>query len=185
MEDRMFRSFRNPGQNAAPLGSAQLQAMNQANQLVASGQPILAAPIFVQLASNMESSNHPRRAANLHAQAAHAFADGQDEQDALVQARRALSLFIQYQMVNRTPVFYANITRKLTNKGMKNSAEALAKEFGPAVRGIPMPAPAAAPRGSLPTSCPKCGAPLRASEANWIDKNTAECEYCGASIRAS
>ena len=125
----MFRRFRNPGQNAAALGPGQLQALNQANQLVASGQPILAAPIFAQLAGNMETSNHPRRAANLHAQAAHAYADGQDEQDALTQARRALSLFIQNQMVQRTPVFYTNITRKFTNKGMKNSAEALAKEF--------------------------------------------------------
>jgi hypothetical protein len=185
MEDSMFRRFRNPGQNPAPLGPAQLKAMNQANQLVASGQPILAAPIFAQLASNMETSNHPRRAANLHAQAAHAFADGQDEQDALVQARRALSLFIQYQMVNRTPVFYANITRKFTNKGMKNSAEALAKEFGPVVGGMPMPAPAATPRGNLPTNCPKCGAPLHASEATWVDANTAECAYCGISIRVT
>jgi len=185
MEDSMFRRFRNPGQNPAPLGPAQLKAMNQANQLVASGQPILAAPIFAQLASNMETSNHPRRAANLHAQAAHAFADGQDEQDALVQARRALSLFIQYQMVNRTPVFYANITRKFTNKGMKNSAEALAKEFGPVVGGMPMPAPSATPRGNLPTNCPKCGAPLHASEATWVDANTAECAYCGISIRVT
>ena len=85
----------------------------------------------------METSNHPRRAANLHAQAAHAYADGKDEQDVLAQARRALSLFIQYQMVQRTPVFYANITRKLTNHGMKNSAEALAKEFGPLVGAMP------------------------------------------------
>ena len=181
----MFRRFRNPGQVGAPIGPAQLQAMNQANQLVASGQPILAAPIFAQLASNMETSNHPRRAANLHAQAAHAFTDGHDEQDALAQARRALSLFIQYQMVQRTPVFYANITRKLTNKGMKNSAEALAKEFGPVVGSMPAPAPVAAPHGSLPTSCPKCGAPLHASDATWIDANTAECAYCGTSIRTT
>ena len=181
----MFRRFRNPGQNATPLSPAQLQMMNQANQLVASGQPIVAAPLFAQLASGMEASNHPRRAANLHAQAAHAFADGNDEQDALAQARRALSLFIQYQMVRRTPVFYANITRKLTNKGMKNAAEALLKEFDPVVGGMPAPAPAAAARGSLPTSCPKCGAPLHGSEANWIDANTAECDYCGTSIRAT
>jgi hypothetical protein len=185
MEDSMFRRFRNPAMQANALGPAQLQAMNQANQLVASGQPILAAPIFAQLAGNMETGNHPRRAANLHAQAAHAYADGQDEQDALVQARRALSLFIQYQMVQRTPVFYANITRKFTNKGMQNSAEALTKEFGKAVGGLPAPAPAVRPRGSLPTNCPKCGAPLRADEATWIDANTAECAYCGVSIRAT
>ena len=181
----MFRRFRNPAMNAAALSPAQLQTMNQANQLVASGQPILAAPLFAQVASGLEASNHPRRAANLHAQAAHAYADGQDEQDALAQARRALSLFIQYQMVQRTPVFYANITRKLTNKGMKNSAEALAKEFGPVVGGMPAPVQVVSPRGSLPTNCPKCGAPLHASEATWIDANTAECAYCGVSIRAT
>ena len=171
--------------NAIALSPSQLQAMNQANQLVASGQPILAAPIFAQLAGAMETGNHPRRAANLHAQAAHAYADGQDEQDALAQARRALSLFIQYQMAQRTPVFYANITRKFTNKGMKDAAEALAKEFGPLVGSMPVPAPVAARRGSLPTNCPKCGAPLHASEATWVDANTAECAYCGASIRAA
>jgi len=181
----MFRRFRNPAMNATPLSPAQLQTINQANQLVASGQPILAAPLFAQLASGMQASNHPRRAANLHAQAAHAYADGKDEQDALAQARRAMSLFIQYQMVQRTPVFYANITRKLTNQGMKNAAEAMAKEFGPVVAGMPASAPAAAARGSLPTSCPKCGAPLHASEATWIDANTAECAYCGVSIRAT
>ena len=181
----MFRRFRNPGMNATSLSPAQLQTMNQANQLVASGSPLLAAPLFAQLASSMQASNHPRRAANLHAQAAHAYADGKDEQDALAQARRALSLFIQYQMVQRTPVFYANITLKLTNKGMKNAAEALAIEFGPLVGGMPAPAPVAAARGNLPTSCPKCGAPLHASEATWIDATTAECAYCGASIRAT
>ena len=181
----MFRRSRNPNQNPASIDPAHLQAMNQANQLVASGQSIVAAPLFARLASDMEASNHPRRAANLHAQAAHAYADGKDEPDALAQARRALSLFIQYQMVRRTPVFYANITRKLTNKGMKNAAEALLKEFDPVVGGMPAPAPAAAARGSLPTSCPKCGAPLHGSEANWIDANTAECDYCGTSIRAT
>jgi hypothetical protein len=184
MEDTMFRRFRKPVMNATALTPAQLQALNQANQLAAGGQPSLAAPLFAQLAVAMETGNHPRRAANLHAQAAHAYADGQDEPDALTQARSALRLFIQYQMMQRTPVFYANITRKLTNKGMKNSAEALVKEFGLLVGGMPVPAPAAAPHGSLPTNCPKCGAPLHASEATWIDPNTAECAYCGASIRA-
>jgi hypothetical protein len=96
-----------------------------------------------------------------------------------------LSLFIQYQMVQRTPVFYGNITRKLTNKGMKNAAEALVKEFGPVVGGMAAPAPAAFPRGSLPTTCPKCGAPLHGSEVIWVDAITAECAYCGTSIRGT
>jgi hypothetical protein len=42
-------------------------------------------------------------------------------------------------MVRRTPVFYANITRKLANKGMKNASEDLVKEFSSRVGSMPGP----------------------------------------------
>jgi len=179
----MFRRFRNQAQPANLLNPAQLQTLNQANQLVAGGQPGQAAPLFAGLAGAMEASNHPRRAANLHAQAAHAYADGQQEQEALTQARAALTLFLQYKMLQRSPVFYANITRKLNARGMKNAAAALAQEFGGRVGPVPGPLPAPSSRGKLPTNCPKCGGPLHPNEANWIDANTVECDYCGALIQ--
>ena len=180
----MFRRFRNPALQANHLGPVQMRKLSEANQLMTSGQPAQAAPLLAELASEMETSNHPRRAANLHAQAAHAFADSQNGQAALTHARAALSLFLQYQMVRRTPVFYMNITGKLTRKGMKKEAEALEKEFGSRVG--PMPAPVAPPagqHGQLPTNCPKCGAPIHGTEATWIDSSTIECDYCGALIR--
>ena len=181
----MFRRIRNPGVNADPLGPAQLQLLNQANQFLVGGQPAQAAPLFARLAGAMETSNHPRRAANLHAQAAHAYADSHAEQSALAHARSALNLFIQYQMVRRTPVFYTNITHKLTARGMKASADALVQEYGARVGAIPAAVPTSGPaHGSLPTNCPKCGAPIHSSEANWVDAITAECDYCGAAIRA-
>ncbi len=180
----MFRRIRNPAFQPNPLPPAQMQTLSRANQLLAGGQPLQAAALFTQLADQLQVSNHPRRAANLHAQAAHAFADGQDEADALAQARLALSLFLQYQMVRRTPVFYANITRKLNAKGMKNAADALMKEFGSKVG--PIPASVAPPtgHGRLPTNCPKCGAPIHGDEAEWVDTSTAECAYCGTLIRS-
>ena len=183
----MFRRFRNPALNASPLGPAQMQLLQQANQFIASGQPGQAAPLFARLAGAMETGNHPRRAANLHAQAAHAYADSHAEQSALAHARSALTLFLQYQMVRRTPVFYANITRKLDNQKMPGAAEALRKEFGAQVGAIPaapVGAPSSPAHANLPTNCPKCGAPLHANDANWIDAVTAECDYCGAAIRA-
>ncbi len=181
----MFRRFRNPAVNGTVLGPAQMELLHQANQFLTSGQPGKAAPLFARLAGAMESEKHPRRAANLHSQAANAYADSQAEQSALAHARSALTLFIQYQMIQRTPVFYANITRKLSNHGMKTSADALVREFGPLVGGMPVPdQPAAQQHASLPTNCPKCGAPLNSTEASWIDSNTAECAYCGAAIRA-
>jgi hypothetical protein len=179
--------------DAGPLGAQQLAVLQQANQLMANNQPAVAAPLFAQLAAQMEAANHPRRAANLHARAAHAFADSQAGQAALGQARSALNLFISSGMVARTPVFFANITRKLNNHGMQNAAHALQQEYGGRLQAGPLrrrqgavagAAPAAPRHGSLPTSCPKCGAPVHGAEANWVDNNTAECDYCGALIRA-
>jgi hypothetical protein len=181
----MFRRFRNQAFQANPMPPAQMQTLNQANRLLASGQPGQAAPLFASLASELEAGNHPRRAANLHAQAAHAYADSQDGPTALVQARAALNLFLQNQMVRRTPVFYANITRKLNNKGMKNAAEALSKEFGARIGQLPAAAAqAAVHHGILPTNCTKCGAPVHADDASWVDEQTVECDYCGSLIRA-
>jgi hypothetical protein len=179
----MFRRIRNAANQANPLGPLQLQTMNQANQLIAAGKPGQAAQLFASLAAEMEATSHPRRAANLHAQAAHAFADSQDGPSALVQARAALHLFIQNQMVGRTPVFYANITRKMANHGMKNALAALTGEFAAQVGQMPAPVAPAKIQGHLPTNCPKCGAPIHADEANWVDPNTVECEFCGSMIR--
>jgi hypothetical protein len=181
----MFRRFRNPAFQANPLRPALMQTLNQANRFVANGQPGQAAPLFADVAGEMEATQHPRRAANLHAQAAHAYADSHNPQAALAQARAALTLFIQYQMVQRTPVFYTNITRKLTNNGMPNAAAALEKEFGSRVGAVPAPVSlAAGQHGRLPTNCSKCGAPIHADEATWVDANTVECDYCGSLIRS-
>ena len=151
----------------------------------------------------MEASRHPRRAANLHARAAHAFADNQNGQLALGQARSALNLFIGNRMPLRAPMFFSNITRKMNSRGMQNAAQALQQEYGGRLQGggplrgggglrrrmagmggAEPAAPAEPVHGTLPTSCPKCGAPVHGSEINWVDNNTAECDYCGALLRA-
>ena len=100
----MFRSERNPDdEQTEPLDPPHRQIQIQANQLVAHGKPGQAAPLFAKLAE-VESIDHPQRAANLHAQAAHAFADNQQGPAALIQARAALHLFLKYKMTERTPV---------------------------------------------------------------------------------
>ncbi len=181
----MFRRIRRAAFQANPINPIQMQSLTKANQLVASGHPEQAAPLFASLATELEATAHPRRAANLHAQAAHAYADSQNETLALDQARRALTLFIQFQMINRTPVFFGNITRKFINKGMKSAADTLITEFSSRI--TPMTArPIAAPshRGQLPTNCTKCGAPIQKDDANWVDDQTIECGFCGSLIRS-
>ena len=186
-----------------PLPADQLAILQQANQMMAAGQAVQAAPLFAQLASEHEANQHPRRSANLHARAAHAYADNQNGQLALAQARRALNLFINYRMPLRAPMFFSNITRQMNDHGMQNAAEALRQEYGgrlhgggPAGETGPLhrrmaglsgedpAAPSAAAHGTLSTSCPRCGGPVYPSDIHWVDNNTAECDYCGALLPA-
>ena len=180
----MFRRSRPAMQNDI-LSASQIEVLSRANQWVAGNNPSGAAPLFAELGHELDVS-HPRRAANLHTRAAHAYADAGNEQLALAQARAALTMFIQYRMVNRAPVFFVHITRKFNNKGMKNSAAALQNEFGNRVGPLPsQPAQTSAKRSLLPTNCPKCGAPVHGDDTAWIDDQTAECDYCGAAIRVT
>jgi len=39
-------------------------------------------------------------------------------------------------------------------------------------------------RAVLPAKCPGCGAPVRPDEVKWLNNVTAECGYCGNTIRA-
>ena len=34
----------------------------------------------------------------------------------------------------------------------------------------------------LPSSCPKCGAPIRGDEVKWTGAQSADCSYCGANL---
>ncbi len=34
----------------------------------------------------------------------------------------------------------------------------------------------------LPSSCPKCGAPIRGDEVKWTGPQSADCVYCGANL---
>ncbi len=171
-----------------PLTVAQIEVLAKANQMAGAGNPAGAAPLFAEVARELDAPR-PRQAANLHARAAHAYADASRPQLALEQARAALNMFIQYQMAERTPVFYANITRKFSNKGMTGAATAIQNEFGGKVGSLPAqsqgPARPAARRGVLPTNCPKCGGPIHSDSVSWIDNQTVECEYCGTSIRST
>jgi hypothetical protein len=181
----MFRRFRRAALQPNAFNPVQMQTLRNAIRFVSSGQPGLAAPLFAKLAGEMETTGHPRRAANLKAQAAHAFADSQNELQALNHSRTALNLFIQYQMTNRAPVFFANITRKFLNKGMKTAAETIGNEFGSRVGTMPAVAmPASLTTRQLPTNCPKCGAPIHKIDLYWVDDQTIECDFCASLIRS-
>ena len=130
--------------NQKPPLDPQLRAqLERAEQLQAAGRPQEAAPLLAEAARQLEASN-PRRAANVHAGAAFAYADRGDNAAALAQARIALGQFATLGMNDRTATFYGNITHKLRGRSWTASAEALEREFGGQVRGG-----GAAPPGGL------------------------------------
>jgi hypothetical protein len=186
----MFRRFLRQGGAQMGLGPNQINILSQANQLRSNGQFEQAALLFAQLADGMQSTGHPRRAANFHAQAAHSFVDANEPVRSLVHARRGLDLFLQFQMVKRIPVFYANIISHMRNKGLTAAADQIVSEY--AARVSPFPLPAQPPQSTqnggsrpiLPAACPKCGAPVRSDEIEWIDEHSAECIYCGTTLQA-
>lgn len=193
----MFRRPRRPGIFRSAANASEIDAVQQANQLRAAGRPAEAGAAFARLAQEMEAASHPRRAANLHAQAAHAFADARGEAPALAHAQAALRLFLRFQMTDRAPVFYGNISRKLQSYGLTNALTALQGEFAPQAGPTPAKAqsggpqlappgePPAAARGRLPAACPQCGGPVRSDEVDWIDAASAECPYCGAVLQTT
>lgn len=167
------------------LTTDQFAVLVRANQLMSEGKPLDAGPLFTSVADALKHSNHPRRAANLYTRAAHAFADGINEQASLTYAREALALFTQYKMAGRALAFFTNITNKMTAKGMKAAAEVLQREYSAQI--LPQPVGTRPgkqpPHRLLPTSCPKCGAPIHGEDVTWVDDNTIECEYCGTLVR--
>jgi hypothetical protein len=179
----MFNSSRNM-QGRPFLNQGQLDILARANRQVASKKPGDAARLFTQLASEMEATDHYRRAANYHAMAALSYADALDEKKALAHAQSAMNLFIEYQMVRRIHYFYPNITSELLAHNMMQAVEALHKEFDEKFSSMPAAATdGLEKRGRLPTNCPKCGALVHSQDINWIDDQSAECIYCGSMIQ--
>jgi hypothetical protein len=171
-----------PAARESALQPSEQRRLEEANYYLENNKPAQAAPIFAKLAEVLRSANQPKRAANLHSQAALAFAKSRNVA-ALIQARSALTLLLQYKLDQQASAFYKDLMRELTKRGMQSEAEVLTREFGDKVlQPIPLDT-RAAQLSRLPGNCPNCGAPLRHSEVTWIDASNIECSFCGTPIR--
>jgi hypothetical protein len=155
----------------------------QAGQLLASGQSEQAAVILTRLAHQMQSLGRPRQAANLHAQAAHAWLDAENEAHALQQAHLALELFARLGMGIRAHEFKNSFANHLRERTLQEAAQRFEEETK--IAPAPQPAAGTQPRrGKLPPTCPQCGAPVRSDMAEWVDDHSAVCDFCGSTIAA-
>lgn len=171
-----------PTARDSALQPSEQRRLEEANSLLENNKPAQAAPIFAKLAEVLRSANQPKRAAALHSQAALAFARSRNEA-ALTQARAALTLLLQYDLVPQASALYKDLMGELTRRGMKSAAETLTREFGDKVpQSTPLDS-RAEQLSRLPSNCPNCGAPLRQSEVTWTEVGTLECGFCGTPIR--
>ncbi len=176
-----------------PLSPRAHRALARANGLMADGQFTEAANIFGQLADKAQELDRPIRAAGLMVQAARAHLAAGDAGAAVKRGRQALLLFIHSGRVGRVPHLLARMTENLHNKGHHAEADELERaveeglgEMGLSLEEVTRRVTAERPerRGTLPTQCAGCGAPLVPDEIEWHDARTAECPYCGTVVKA-
>ena len=139
-------------------------------------------PIFRRLADGAAERGMPVRAANLYLQAARARLEMGGGQDAAALARRAIALLVRAGQQERVGVLLPRIIEALESRGYHDQAVDLRAEAS-ALMGGEGPAAVRA-RGALPAKCPSCNGPVRSDEVTWIDDRSAECIYCGSTIRA-
>lgn len=155
----------------------------RANQLFQMGQYETAAVEYAQLAHRMERIGKPRQAANLHAQAALAWAKAGIEPRANNQANMAFSQFTLLGMKQRMNEFRTQFNQALhpNTADQKENPPLEPVENNQQTTHIPA---STVRHGRLPSVCSHCGAPVRSTEVEWIDDSSAECDFCGAILQA-
>ncbi len=166
------------------------QILQRANALMAGGQPRQAAELYDELAQMAEARAMPKRVALLNVQAARAWLAAGDEQAAVERAKRGLGAFIALGQGARVARLLPEVTARLRQRGYVQAADELERDLQAQLARAGIDAAAVASvgaavgRGSLPASCPHCGAPLRPDEVEWVDRASAECPYCGMIVKA-
>lgn len=177
----MFHRPRRPLMSRGLINTGQMDEFDRANRFLNNGQPEKAAELFEEIAEQMEQCGRMRQAANIHAQAAHAWVNAGNEARAMNQARTALTLFSRLRMPVRLIEFRERFAQHLQERGMPAAAGNFRQEMKSSEPPATQPT-AGSGRGLLPAQCPKCGAPLRSDLVEWIDDRSAECDFCGSVI---
>lgn len=170
---------------APPVAHGVLRRINQAHALNAEGQHRQAAILFEELALDAPRQDI-RRAPQFAIQAGMAWLAAGENERALDRFRRALGAIRRHAQPRRYQSASQRVFERLRQHGLTAEAAALEAElerqpFEPAQAGEPPSAPAAR---RLPGKCASCGSTLRSDEVEWIDDDSAACDYCGSVIEA-
>ena len=157
--------------------------VQEANQLMASGDYAGAADAFKELAQQAEE-RFPHRAPFLFMEAGHAAILSGQTKIGVAHLRRGLTLFASQGRIHRMRAFGRRAIDELNAHNLIAEADEIANLLrGNLPKEAPIERPTIPRRPMLPTHCPSCGAAVRANEIEWTDEVTAECDYCGSPIR--
>lgn len=159
--------------------------LRRAHHMLEAGDFENAAIAFHDLAKKAED-RAPERAPILYAEAGRACILNGQNKKAVTHFRSALTLLGTQGRFQRMEAMGGRIVQELRERNLKPEADEVAevlKHNRPQSDGDEI-AKAHIKRPLLPTHCPSCGAAVRPDEAEWLDKATAECDYCGSPVRA-
>ncbi len=161
------------------------QKLHEAQRLMAEGQFVEAAAMFDELGQQAVQHGMIRPAINLALQAGRACAQAGRGDDALAHARRALDLILNAGQPARATRAIPRAAAFLRAQGFTAQAAALEKEAAQrlALLGLSLQALPNVGTRSLPSTCPQCAGPLRSDDADWIDAVSAECPWCGSTVK--
>ncbi len=173
-----------------PLGRRRIgrvhPALRQANRLMAAGEYDAAAETYERIAGGALARDG-RRAPWFFLQAAQARILAGQVPAGMAHLRQGLSLLAGRGQFDMLANAGRRFVAELKGRGRPDEAreiEAYLKSTLPAgFAGLPA-TEVEKRRPVLPTNCPGCGGPIRSDEVEWVDDVTAECPYCGSSVRA-
>jgi tetratricopeptide (TPR) repeat protein len=163
------------------------QRVHEAQALMAQGRFEDAAKLFSHMSGEAAQRGMIRPAGHLAMQAARAYAQAGQGDEALNQARRALDIMLNAGK----PMLAARAMPRAIAflRGHGFSAQANTLEQAAAKRlaqlGLSLQAMPTGVGRSLPATCPNCAGPLRSDEAEWIDALSVECPWCGSTVKSA
>lgn len=153
--------------------------LRRANHLMAIGEHINAAQIFISLAEQARDSGIVYPAPMLFMQAAHACLLGESFDLSLAQARTGLDLLSAQERWRALKREGQRYIQALESAGKQADAQQLRAWLEEQMQGKPLEKTGA---GQLPEKCPYCGASLSLEQINAGGRLAAECQYCGSVV---
>lgn len=166
------------------IGDGPRQALFRANRLMDSGDFKAAGEIFERLAEGAIARGMYQRAPFLFLQAGKAYVQANQTDRGIALAQRGLKLLADAQRWPALNTFGTAAVNELQKKGLTDAAGRIQQWLEATIPDTEdTTLPAASKRPSIPGKCPYCGATLRPNEIEWLDEQTAECQYCGSAIQ--